>query len=704
MPTRLALKQEIQAREAVITRELHAISRNSQYLNSLEPVARLPSEVLVTIFSFFSEDPFTYTRFGGLVPGPYTWVLVTHVSHTWRRVALQTSHLWRIIYLGRPDRVDQFLQRSGKALLEVRSWTSRRTLRGWPFNDPHELPDSISADSLDLVLRESQRIQRFTLHLPGQILFRAFNAVDHINGFPALKSVVINSQSNDALPNLLSNCDLPLLTHVDIQGYQTIIPPTFLRSSSITDLRIVPNGPTKYDHPNQRCTLCSLIEVLPYIRKLKRFEFIDISFEVAGAFPTLMHSSPTSLPPINLPHLEMVKIYAEPICMDTFLRWCSFPFSTTVDLKARSTSLHLSTIEDGNNLSASMISKLLKKFGRGENITQFGLHFHQTDANAQRLETTVSLYHVDHQSIARFPPLLYLHPHTRFQFDFWYTSENGLSRPLDTFLQGIPLENVVYLQLNSSPVSRFSELIADELGILGAHVISRCAPSGLEALEISGAAVSLLPSCLTTWTQLHGHGDVSHVAKASTRPRHGPSLFSFIRRLLFTHCKRVVKRRRTPHVLPEIGHLLDVIEAQADLYRGSCGIFSELVIQECGYSGSMVLELVDSVSSVVQQRTRFTTNLPLVPTEARPLPSYDFPTPPPTEKLPDDDLDILPPFHNPHPFGHNFNFPPAHVFPHQYTWVNHIKRGRISFDFRGSGGIHVEKFVGQSLGCTQTYC
>ncbi|KAK7689893.1 hypothetical protein QCA50_006532 [Cerrena zonata] len=669
-PMILSLQQDILASRNTIHQELHKIALKCRYINNLLPVSKLSVEILSEIFNYFATAPFTYTGFDTPDPNPYRWILVTHVCHHWRDAALCTHSLWHIIHLGRPDCVEEFLLRSNQAKLKIYPWSLASSTSDWRRRDLRPLPEHDTLSSLQMVLFQAHRIEHFTLQLPDHILLEVFGT-RNLSAFPALKSIELRNHHLQPLPDILTHHDLPALTNIVIQGYQILPYPSFIRAKTLTTLQIYPvTFPLKSSL--NTCTLCGLIAVLSNTVKLKTLEFIDHYYMATDLVHDVVHH--TSLPTIHLPFLEILKIHSDPICVNTLLTHCLFPSSAILDLRIKHRKM-LMTIEGANDTLRSIVSKLVLNLQKCAPASGFGLHFVEKNGYINILEVAIAFYHFDwnSSSTSQFTHDLVSQPYMKFQFEYCYLSSEGLSDSLRSLLQDFDLRHIVYLQLSSSPSAQIWDAVMQEMGTLGANLIPRCSPCGLHALEISGSAVHILPYILKSWSTFHYNS-------------HDRSLFHSIRILILTLFRRPARRRVQYHC--HIGHLLDAIEAQADLAYGGCGRFSELVLQCCGHHRDIILELVDAVSGVVGQRSRFTKDPPTIPFEVQYHPPTHFSVPPlsPEERLPDADLDSS---LSPSPF---IPLPPIEP-PPQTTWVNYVGQGRIAFDFRGSSGIRVEKNI-----------
>ncbi|KAI0046070.1 hypothetical protein FA95DRAFT_1421891 [Auriscalpium vulgare] len=89
-------------------------------LNSLAPIARLPPELLVHIFTLCAsqDQPGSASDQEGNFPCYLGWIQVTHVSRCWRHTALGCRSLWaRINFKLGDDWTREFLDRAGSAPL-----------------------------------------------------------------------------------------------------------------------------------------------------------------------------------------------------------------------------------------------------------------------------------------------------------------------------------------------------------------------------------------------------------------------------------------------------------------------------------------------------------------------------------------------------------------------------------------------------------
>ena len=85
---------------------------------SASTLAKLPTEVLARIFWEYRAQPGDYRAAPSRIPTGMKWIVVTHVCHHWREVALNYHALWTDInFRCKPQMTALMLSRSGKAKL-----------------------------------------------------------------------------------------------------------------------------------------------------------------------------------------------------------------------------------------------------------------------------------------------------------------------------------------------------------------------------------------------------------------------------------------------------------------------------------------------------------------------------------------------------------------------------------------------------------
>ncbi|KAI0046186.1 hypothetical protein FA95DRAFT_1413846 [Auriscalpium vulgare] len=117
---------------------MHAESLNAEQHNALLPIARIPPDILITIFSLLAaglKDVFINESYKleGL-----DWLAVTHVCRSWRHVAIQDARLWAdnliVPFLFGQRWVSTFLSRAQQAPLTIYQGNLRRPDYQNPFD------------------------------------------------------------------------------------------------------------------------------------------------------------------------------------------------------------------------------------------------------------------------------------------------------------------------------------------------------------------------------------------------------------------------------------------------------------------------------------------------------------------------------------------------------------------------------------------
>ncbi|KZT52539.1 hypothetical protein CALCODRAFT_502166 [Calocera cornea HHB12733] len=112
--------------------QLDELTRSNAAHNARLPVARLPDDVLQTIFEINSQRiPVMHSALGTPRGMPYQ-MQVSHVCRHWRRLALQTATLWAKFAVDSPNRLRSIehliLKRTKGTLLDILIWDLHRFL------------------------------------------------------------------------------------------------------------------------------------------------------------------------------------------------------------------------------------------------------------------------------------------------------------------------------------------------------------------------------------------------------------------------------------------------------------------------------------------------------------------------------------------------------------------------------------------------
>ncbi|CAL1716192.1 unnamed protein product [Somion occarium] len=652
---RSEVEEEIFRHREIVRQELHAIAAKTRLLNNLLPVSKLLPELLADIFMYFAADYSAYASLGS-TPGPYSWIVVTHVCHHWRSVALNAPGLWRFIYLGAPDLVQLYLSRSSHAPLCIRSWIwipRAEEQWGWWPNKPRSVPPSNDLTSLNLIFLQVSRIQELSLGVPDYILQRAF-AVFNAEGFdaPALQMLKLNGVNNSSFPNILNKCSLPALKSVEIRGYSIPWELPFLYLD-LTNLVLHPSSPDSL-------LLEKLLNALFYMPSLQTFELINEHCDGLCESPR----TNVALRSVELPLLQRLHLHLDVFSVDAFLLHCTFPSSTIVHLNAEVRHVHPLPYSS-KVLRSIIVNSLMSSIAPP--ITALAIDFESlyVDPDPPRpCRMSFRTYNIDASTID------IVLPSPTFTIRFCHQQGSHLPELLEELLCDLPLSEVVYIRICTSSSCRVFPS-SHKLAKFLATLISRCSASGLHTLSVSRRGIDLLCSLLSL--PLHDWLQLTSNWRCSGRET---GLFGCVKTLVVTAMKRSQRRQRHS----QLSDICDAILEHAKYYRSTCGPFSKLILQQCFQVRSVLLSMVDAVAQLLCQEGRFTENLPLVPFNRL------YPPPNSVADYPDSDLDLG-------DWGDGLSSSPD-VRPIEGDWVDHLRSyGRVTFDFRGDTGITIEQNV-----------
>ncbi|CAL1712035.1 unnamed protein product [Somion occarium] len=170
--------------------------------NSLQPVAKLPAEILCDIFVFCvsNAEEDEHDSHSTCWPNGYTWISVTHVCHYWRAVALKSPGLWAVIPASTTgfDFTLEILRRSQRMPLDVEINTD---MQNWRLN-------------LGIIQQEAQRIRGLVL------LFEPDTPIPPltVEELPHLRSLHarVNGNSTRELPGFLDHGQFPDLVQLNL--------------------------------------------------------------------------------------------------------------------------------------------------------------------------------------------------------------------------------------------------------------------------------------------------------------------------------------------------------------------------------------------------------------------------------------------------------------------------------------------------------
>ena len=290
---------------------LKSISALNSQRNAHASISKLPKDVLARIFSLCQSWP----GHDYVIHDYMRWIQVTHVSRTWREIALASPFLWSDISFHLPHSwVKEMIFRSRPALIAVRVFLSSAEL---------DLQQSLRYQILQDLLREDlNRIHTININGPStqrhlETLFRDVAA----QSAPHLRSLFIESRRDQNFEDedLLHFCekiliDTPNLNRLDV-------PYTLSWNSRLlTNLVYLKvHNATSKNRP-----LCS--EFLNAFRRLDSLETLHL----LNSIPCRSGEQP--FPILILPRLRTVDIKDKIPNVAFFLDQIHFPPSTSVSL------------------------------------------------------------------------------------------------------------------------------------------------------------------------------------------------------------------------------------------------------------------------------------------------------------------------------------------------------------------------------------
>ncbi|TCD71673.1 hypothetical protein EIP91_005439 [Steccherinum ochraceum] len=160
---RLALQVEVDE-------HVRAIASLRIRMNTVIPVARLPSEILSHIFTVYAammKNYYVYTQWHR-GPPHYNWIDVTHVCHHWREVALADPRLWAdiLVAYGQAERVEELLNRSKRANLRVKIDTSAYK---WHPTLQRIAREADRIETLHVIYDDPEKLSVFEEHLSSRL-------------------------------------------------------------------------------------------------------------------------------------------------------------------------------------------------------------------------------------------------------------------------------------------------------------------------------------------------------------------------------------------------------------------------------------------------------------------------------------------------------------------------------------------------------
>ncbi|KAH8091696.1 hypothetical protein BXZ70DRAFT_1011100 [Cristinia sonorae] len=359
---------EIQQR---INEHLLEVSRLSVQLNSVVPINRLPLELLVYIFSFCTPSALDYQS----SKEEAAWLRITHVCHHWREVALQATHLWTNITVGRgaTHYTRACLVRSKSAPLHIyvhnaMEWT-------WTSEILEEISGELSRAE-DLVLGIVPPSFRAALStLPSLPRLRTLEVALYC----PTKSV---NRASEELPHLLADLitDLKLPSIRELRllccagDWSTTVP--FL-PQSLTHLCVSYSVDPSGNYDFKRPTFSEVVHSIAHLSLLRHLDLDNVPFpdDVTPFAP---------LSTVSLPSLEIFDISGSTSTCIRFLQHLTLPASTFINLFF--TRYHTNILDCNLPFLASTINLKLSSTTLGEPValesSMSSLHFYVSAGRA----------------------------------------------------------------------------------------------------------------------------------------------------------------------------------------------------------------------------------------------------------------------------------------------------------------------------------
>lgn len=641
-------------------------------MNSLLPIAKLSTEVLLHIFLYLAWNT---SRLPDIHDDPYRCVTLTHVCHNWRELALSSPELWRSIHLRRPELTNLFLKRSGQTLLQLTAGTTPAggSPRGWL-----ELPQSLLIDSFKLVMEQAHRIEGLTVHLSNSVIESVFEGLS-ANVLPAqaLRRITLLYGGDSPPPNILSPHILPALTSITLRGYDAIWHPSILKFTSLESI-FIEHAMHLPSTPSGDCIVHGLLQLLSKNPRMRVLEFVDNCCPGETSASDTVHDL---LPLVNLPSLERLKFRSAVCCINLFLTQCTFPSSTITNLTISGNCNSISADGLSERPPAILQFVMTRIAQNSAEMSGFELSFGSLrkilNDSIRTEEVTLEIYHSNPSSTSPMIDKSQLVRRHRLCFNL---ARMRFDRTLHTLLLSLPLSNVTYLKLGAFTADPANDTVAKKLGAVISDLIRKCSPSGLRVLELSGPALFLLPFLLHSMNPSIDSGVTRNEGDLES------SLFRSLHTLVISRTRGSFRSGRHGIRSLGLGGVFDALGSQATWWKGTCRPFSKLILEECLLSEDLLHELVDSVADIVNQRGRFTTDPPMLPYYSPPhshiptiliIKSFNL--------LPDEDLDGP-------SAGHTIPLPPSRIpySPPDIRWDAYVRWGRVAFDFRGCSGVQVD--------------
>ena len=275
---------------------------------------RLPPEIMVEIFTHhiagLRGDYLDASGRNNVLYSP--WLIMTHVCHRWREIALAAPTLWTYLRIGcgHVDQLEVFLLRSKNASLQI------DIPFGMGLNQSSILrkiiPQSIRASSLDIRLSEGD-LRPYIAHFPSST--------------PRLLTLGIHDPSSrgdnlSSLPICISDTATPKLKSLAIFRYRVMWNRDMF-PISLTYLTVEYRS-----HDECKSTCSDVVGALENLVNLECLELRYVLSSVSEGSKSL--ASPAKV--VALPKLQKICMSGSTLTNVVFLSHFNFPASAAVDL------------------------------------------------------------------------------------------------------------------------------------------------------------------------------------------------------------------------------------------------------------------------------------------------------------------------------------------------------------------------------------
>ncbi|OCH93812.1 hypothetical protein OBBRIDRAFT_748746 [Obba rivulosa] len=303
--------------EIEIAHHTRAITDLKTRWNSVSPICRMPTELLVEIFVHHARDigSRAVAIYRGSTSQPrgeklYAWTSVAHICRHWRAVALASPRLWSHLYITSPRWTTELLRRTEKVLLVV--------FADVPGYEPER---RVRLEALRLVLKEMERIEILKLSLhASQLRDLQGELTEATDSLKTLEFFIRGSNGNVAFVDALFQAKHPRLQRLALSApsIQWSNPPLcpnltelFLSSTSL----------------QAGVTLSSAFDALQSMPQLQTLTLRDLLRQEVDSSPTCSV--------VSLPRLKILKLSGKtfsPTVGATFLSHLYLPSISNIYL------------------------------------------------------------------------------------------------------------------------------------------------------------------------------------------------------------------------------------------------------------------------------------------------------------------------------------------------------------------------------------